>query len=126
MRAASIRSLVVDCTPPARPFLADPRPEAQFHPAKMGKATLFRGAGLLVGLNAFEPGQAHASHAHAGTDKLYVVLDGEGEFEVAGEQRRLGPGGQVFAAAGVAHGVRNVGSGRLLVLAVMGPPPGAG
>ncbi len=116
----------MDCTPPSSPFLADPRPHALFHPAKMGKASLFRGAGLMAGLNAFEPGQAHASHAHAGTDKLYVVLDGEGEFEVAGERRRLGPGAQVFAAAGVPHGVRNVGGGRLLVLAVMGPPPVAG
>jgi quercetin dioxygenase-like cupin family protein len=110
-------------TPPASAFLADPRPRANWNPAKMGKATLFEGSGLMAGLNAFEPGQSHASHAHAGTDKLYVVLDGEGEFEVAGERRRLGPGAQVFAAAGVAHGVSNVGSGRLLVLAVMGPPP---
>lgn len=91
----------------------------------MGKSTLFQGAGLMAGLNAFEPGQEHASHAHAGTDKLYVVLEGEGEFEVAGERRRLGPGAQVFAAAGVPHGVKNVGPNRLLVLAVMAPPPKA-
>lgn len=105
-------------------FIAAPREHAVWNAAKMGKATLFEGAGLMAGLNAFEPGQEHASHAHAGTDKLYLVLEGEGEFEVAGERRRLGAGALIAAAAGVAHGVRNVGAGRLLVLVAMGPPPG--
>ena len=67
--------------------------------------------------------QAHAPHAHAGVDKLYQVVDGSGEFSVGEQVRRLERGGLVFAPAGVAHGVKNVGPGRLLVLAVMGPPP---
>lgn len=105
------------------PFVADPRPRAVWNPAKMGKATLFEGAGLMAGLNAFEPGQEHASHAHAGTDKLYHVVEGRGEFTVGGETQLLERGALVFAPAGVAHGVKSVGPGRLLVLAVMGPPP---
>ncbi len=107
------------------PFLADPKSLAVWNAAKMGKATLWSGAHLMAGWNAFEPGQEHASHAHAGTDKLYVVVEGEGEFEVAGERQRLRAGAQVFAPAGVPHGVKNVGAGRLLVLAVMAPPPKA-
>ncbi len=105
------------------PFIADPKSLAAWNAARMGKATLFAGSHLMAGWNAFEPGQEHASHAHAGTDKLYVVVEGEGEFEVAGVRQRLAAGAHVFAPAGVSHGVKNVGTGRLLVLAVMAPPP---
>ncbi len=104
-------------------FLADPRPLAVYQAAKMGKATLFEGCGLMVGLNAFEPGQDHAPHAHAGADKLYEVLDGRGEFTVGERRELLERGALIFAPAGVAHGVRNVGPGRLLLLVVMAPPP---
>jgi hypothetical protein len=40
----------------------------------MGKSTIYESAHLLVGLNAFEPGQSHALHAHAGMDKVYLVV----------------------------------------------------
>ena len=46
----------------------------------MGKSTLYQSPRVLVGLNAFEPGQMHMLHAHAGMDKVYQVLDGEGVF----------------------------------------------
>jgi hypothetical protein len=51
-----------------------PGKHAVYDAAKMGKATLFRSPRLLVGLNAFEPGQEHALHAHAAMDKVYYVL----------------------------------------------------
>ncbi len=60
---------------------------AQFTPGKMGKSDLAQGEYLFAGLNAFEPGQEHAPHAHAGQDKLYVVLEGEGVFQVGDEPR---------------------------------------
>jgi len=104
-------------------FVADARSRANWSPHKMGKATLFTGSELMVGLNAFEPGQEHAPHAHAGVDKLYQVVDGTGEFTVGEFVQTLRAGGLAFAPAGVAHGVRNPGPARLLVLVVMGPPP---
>jgi quercetin dioxygenase-like cupin family protein len=109
----------------ADPMVDDVRPLARFERDKMGKATLFAGAGMMVGLNAFEAGQEHAAHAHAGTDKLYHVVEGRGEFTVGEAKRTLERGAVVFAPAGVPHGVRNVGAGRLIVLVVMGPPPAA-
>lgn len=107
----------------ASPFLDDVRPLAVWQPAKMGKATLFQGAAMMVGLNAFEPGQEHAPHAHAGVDKLYQVVEGRGEFSVGDESKSVAAGGLVFAPSNVPHGVRNPGPGRLLVLVVMSPPP---
>ena len=47
------------------PTVIRPADHAVYAPGKMGKATLFESPRLLVGLNAFEPGQEHALHAHA-------------------------------------------------------------
>jgi quercetin dioxygenase-like cupin family protein len=89
----------------------------------MGKSTLFESARLLVGLNAFEPGQFHALHTHAGTDKVYHVLEGEGVFLLQGQELPMRAGDLLVAPDGVPHGVRNTGAGRLLVLALLAPRP---
>jgi mannose-6-phosphate isomerase-like protein (cupin superfamily) len=87
----------------------------------MGKSTLFSSPRLLVGLNAFEPQQAHALHAHEGQDKVYYVLEGRGLFLLEGRELAMAAGDLLVAPAGVPHGVRNTGEGRLLVLAVLAP-----
>lgn len=96
---------------------------AEWRPDKMGKATLFASPQLLVGLNAFEPGQAHELHAHQGIDKLYHVLDGEGLFLLEGRELPMRAGDLLVAPGGVPHGIRNTGRARLLVLAVLAPAP---
>ncbi len=89
----------------------------------MGKSTIFESPRLLVGLNAFEPGQAHALHAHAGMDKMYHVLEGHGLFLLDGQELAMEAGDLLVAPEGVPHGVRNTGDRRLLVLAVLAPGP---
>ena len=96
---------------------------AEFSPQKMGKVDIARGAKLFAGLNCFEPGQEHVAHAHAGQDKLYVVIEGDAEIEVGGEKQLVSRGGAAFAPSGVVHSVRNCGTTRLVVLAVLAPPP---
>ena len=93
-------------------------------PEKMGKATLYRSEHLLVGLNGFEPGQEHALHAHEGMDKVYHVLEGEGLFLLEEREEPLREGLLLVAPAGVPHGIRNTGSSRLIVLAILSPSPG--
>lgn len=90
---------------------------------KMGKSTLFESRRLLVGVNAFEPGQAHTLHAHAGMDKVYHVLEGEGRFLLEGRELPMKAGDLLVAPEGIAHGVRNTGASRLLVLAILAPAP---
>ena len=106
------------------PFFPNPLSHAVFSAAKMGKATLVRGTQMMVGLNAFEPGQRHDSHVHEGADKIYFVLEGRGEFHVGDERRVLGAGSLIVAPAGVSHGVTNSSSDRLVVMMAMAPPPG--
>jgi quercetin dioxygenase-like cupin family protein len=89
----------------------------------MGKSTLFQSPRLLVGLNAFEPGQSHALHAHAGMDKMYYVIEGEGVFLLDSWELPMRAGDLLVAPEGVPHGVTNTGTARLLVLAVLAPAP---
>lgn len=107
------------------PAILRPADYARYHPAKMGKTTIFESARLLVGLNAFEPGQAHALHAHAGMDKVYSVVEGEGVFLLEEGELPMRAGDLLVAPEGVPHGVRNTGTGRLLVLAILAPAPSA-
>lgn len=89
----------------------------------MDKATLFGSERLLVGLNCFEPGQEHALHAHAGMDKLYVVVSGAGELLLEGRSVPMSTGQLLVVPEGIPHGIRNSGDERLIVLAVLAPGP---
>lgn len=100
-----------------------PEDHAVYDPGKMGKATLFQSERLLVGLNAFEPGQEHKLHAHAGMDKVYHVLAGRGTFLLQGREEPMEAGMMLIAPEGIPHGIRNTGEERLLVLAILAPSP---
>lgn len=105
------------------PLPIRPEDQAVWNSEKMGKATLFRSERMMVGLNCFEPGQEHALHAHEGMDKVYHVLEGQGTFLLADEEVPMSAGILLVAPEGVPHGIRNSGSGRLLVLAILSPAP---
>src|SRR4249919_3129518 len=96
-----------------------PSDYATWQSDKMGKSTLFESPRLLIGLNAFEPGQSHALHAHAGMDKLYYVVEGEGVFLLEDAEVRMQAGDVLVAPDGAPHGVRNSSGARLLVMAVL-------
>ncbi|MBW2464392.1 MAG: cupin domain-containing protein [Deltaproteobacteria bacterium] len=105
------------------PTALNPAEHAVFSAEKMAKTTLFSSDHLLVGLNCFEPGQAHALHAHADMDKVYQVVEGTGQFLLEGEDKTLGAGMLLVAPAGVPHGIRNTSDGRLVVMAILAPGP---
>ena len=107
------------------PSIVDPAAHAEWRADKMGKSTLFESPRLMVGLNAFEPGQSHALHAHAGMDKMYYVIEGDGLFLLDGTDVPMCTGDVLVAPDGVPHGVRNSSEARLLVMAVLAPSPSA-
>jgi len=96
---------------------------ARFAPDKMSKTTVAQGDSLVVGLNCFEPHQEHAAHAHEGQDKLYFILEGSGLVQVGEKVELLSVGDAAFAPSGVVHSIRNLGPQRLVVMAVLAPPP---
>ena len=105
------------------PSTLRPEEHAVFKKEKMGKSTLFESERILVGLNCFEPGQEHKLHAHAGMDKVYQVLAGQGLFLLEDREIAVQPGVMLVAPEGVPHGVRNTGSERLVLLAILAPGP---
>jgi quercetin dioxygenase-like cupin family protein len=105
------------------PTVIRPADHAEWRADKMGKTTLFESPRVLVGLNAFEPGQSHALHTHHGMDKVYQVIEGTGLFLLEGRELPMGPGDLLVAPEGIPHGVQNTGSGRLLLLAILAPAP---
>ena len=96
---------------------------ARFNPEKMGKVDLAASPRLMSGLNCFEPGQAQQAHAHAGADKLYLVLEGSGEFSVGDERRTLAAGDLLHVPENLPHGVANTSNARLVTLIVIAPKP---
>ena len=107
------------------PTLIRPAEHAEWRPDRMGKSTLFESSRILVGINAFEPGQQHTLHSHAGMDKVYHVLEGAGVFLLQDREEAMRAGDLMVAPEGVPHGISNTGSDRLLVLAILAPAPAA-
>lgn len=99
------------------------RIEAAFNAAKMVKTNLFESERFFLDVYGLEPGQSQSPHAHAGSDKVYVVIEGSGSIRVGAETYAVTKGDAVHAPAGVDHGLENPGPSRLVALAFMSPHP---
>jgi mannose-6-phosphate isomerase-like protein (cupin superfamily) len=67
------------------------------------------------------PGRATERHYHAETEELYVLLDGEGEMEVDGARRPVGPADAILIPPGAWHQIR-AGGRELRFLCCCAPP----
>jgi quercetin dioxygenase-like cupin family protein len=95
----------------------------QFSAEKMKKNNLFQTPRFFCDLYCFEPGQEQKGHVHGEQDKVYLVLEGEGTFQVGSESRVLGQGFGTLAPAGEEHGVKNHTNQRLKLLVFVAPNP---
>ena len=95
----------------------------RFSADKMQKVGLFETPRFFLDLYCLEPGQQQKPHAHAGSDKVYLVVEGRGSFRIGDVRHELTQGEAVMAASGEIHGIDNDGGGRLVVLTFMSPPP---
>jgi len=102
----------------------DARAAAVFAAEKMTKVNLFETERMFCDVYGLTPGQEQKAHAHAGSDKVYFVIDGEGRFRIGDVERTAGVGHAVFAPAGYSHAVHNPGPGQLTLLVFMAPKPG--
>ena len=90
----------------------------EFRADKRVRKKLFEGAQLWGELLCYEAGQATPSHRHPTEDELFVILEGHAAA-LAGDRELDAPAGSlVIVPANVPHDLRNVGSGRLVVLFV--------
>ena len=93
----------------------------QFSSEKMKKNNLFQTPRFFCDIYCFEPGQEQKGHIHGEQDKVYLVLEGQGTFQVGSEKQVLGSGQGTMAPAGEEHGVRNHTDQRLKVLVFVAP-----
>jgi mannose-6-phosphate isomerase-like protein (cupin superfamily) len=70
------------------------------------------GANVSVIAVDLAPGEGPALHRHT-YPEVFVVLEGQATFTLAGEERVVGGGEAVVAPTGVAHRFVNSGTGRL-------------
>jgi quercetin dioxygenase-like cupin family protein len=95
----------------------------QFNSEKMKKNNIFQTPRFFCDVYCFEPGQEQKGHIHGEQDKVYLVLEGKGTFQVGDEKQVLGPGQGTMAPAGEEHGVLNHTRDRLKVLVFVAPNP---
>lgn len=93
----------------------------QFSSEKMKKNNLFQTPRFFCDIYCFEPGQEQKGHIHGEQDKIYIVLEGEGTFQVGSEKQVLGSGQGTMAPAGDEHGVKNHTQQQLKVLVFVAP-----
>jgi quercetin dioxygenase-like cupin family protein len=95
----------------------------KFSSEKMKKNNIFQSPRFFCDIYCFEPGQEQKGHIHGEQDKVYLVLEGKGTFQVGEEKQVLGPGDGTMAPAGEEHGVLNHTRNRLKVLVFVAPNP---
>ncbi len=95
----------------------------QFSCEKMKKNNIFQTDRFFCDVYCFEPGQEQKGHIHGEQDKVYLVFEGQGIFQVGDEKQVLEVGQGTMAPAGEQHGVKNHTSRRLMVLVFVAPNP---
>ncbi len=95
----------------------------QFNSEKMKKNNLFQTERFFCDIYCFEPDQEQKGHVHGHQDKVYIVLEGQGMFQVGTDRQVVDAGQGILAPAGAEHGVKNHTTQRLKVLVFVAPNP---
>ena len=91
--------------------------ESDVSPIDMAEGLVGRpilGESMTVNVVTLEPHALAAEHAHP-EEQICLVLEGEVDFSVNGEERRLGPGMAVVVPPNASHWARAGGSGCRLI-----------
>ncbi|HUX88764.1 MAG TPA: cupin domain-containing protein [Chloroflexota bacterium] len=75
-----------------------------------------------VHIGVFEPGQAGSMHVHRRSEEVTYVIEGHAEVTVGEERLSVGAGDLFYGPPNVPHQFRNVGDGRLVLVAIYSPP----
>jgi mannose-6-phosphate isomerase-like protein (cupin superfamily) len=94
-------------------------------PPQASRTVLFADEFIMASVWSLGPGEEIFPHHHPGSDDLWVVLKGEGEYwlEKDNPPCKIKEGMVALAPALHTHGVRNTGEGPLVFVSVTAPQP---
>lgn len=75
-----------------------------------------------VGLSIIAPGRVHEEHKHDESEELIVVVGGQGQAKVAGQEFSIAYGSVIDINRGESHGFVNTGQSTLVLLWIYAPP----
>lgn len=91
-----------------------------------GRATLFHadapledGPVTMAARIELEPGASIGFHLHDCNEEVYAVMSGEGTYEFDGGSCPAAAGDIFTTRKGMSHGLRNTGSSKLVIFAVV-------
>ncbi len=86
--------------------------------------SLFQGQNAMFARVIFHPGCSLGYHMHETNNETYYVLEGTGEYcDNNQETIILTPGMSTFTAAGEGHGIKNIGTTDLVLIALISNLP---
>ena len=68
------------------------------------------------------PGEDIGEEVHHTTDQVFIFVNGEGNAEMDGGERRFDEGDLVFVRAGTRHNIVNTGNDPLRLITIYAPP----
>lgn len=94
-------------------------------PSQASRTVLFADEYVMTSVWSLGPGEEILPHQHPGSDDVWVVLSGEGEYWMEKDTSpcRISQGTVALAPARHAHGVRNTGKVPLVFISVSAPQP---
>lgn len=107
------------------PNLQGVRPSTQvrFKPDNFSYQTVFATDGLVLELYGFETGASIAPHQHESTEHVLTVVRGQANIRVGSQHFTLQEGESALVPAGMAHGIPNINTERLIVQQLSTPKP---
>ena len=89
------------------------------------RTVLYSDEFIMTSVWSLGPGEEIHPHQHPGSDDVWVVLEGEGEYwmEKDAPPCKLHQGMVALAPARHAHGIRNTGKAPLVFISVSAPQP---
>lgn len=71
-----------------------------------------------IALTTFDPGEIVEIHTHPTMDEHYYILEGEADFTIGDDVRRLGNGTYILIPAGMPHSLTSITPLKLITLGI--------
>jgi mannose-6-phosphate isomerase-like protein (cupin superfamily) len=86
------------------------------------RRVMYTGRHSQLVLMSIPPGEEIGEEVHAGTDQIFVIVEGDGEAFLNGQAQRAHEDDVIFVTAGTRHNIRNTDDEDLKLFTIYAPP----